>query len=328
MDSDKYYGYAEFKPLTDAINQAPQSTICGFWQRIWAILIDMIMLCILGAISGYFLEDFYVSLGQWGILIGLAVFLIYFGLLNGPVGKGQTLGKKLLKIRVVTKQGTAPSLAVSSLRAGIFSILFIFNGFNLTPSPISFYLVTISFIIELGFKYGFIYFYLFNRKTRQSLHDLICHTYVVKTEPSGTVNTTKIANIHYIVYASFLVLLTAGSFNIFTDICGSNSTVPYQAITKQIQTTTNTQPISLREVHYVTSNRSVRNFISTMVRTKDKSNLNPEITHKIAKIILNTFPNADKKDSIEVTVYYGYDIGIARSYKKYSDKKTPAEWMK
>jgi hypothetical protein len=65
-----------------------------------------------------------------------------------------------------------------------------------------------------------------------------------------------------------------------------------------------------------------------MVRTKDKSNLNPEITHKIAKIILNTFPNADKKDSIEVTVFYGYNIGISRSNKKYSDKKTPAEWKK
>ena len=56
------------------------------------------------------------------ILWKMAFFLSYFSILNSHLGKGQSLGKRLLKLRVVTGSGRPLSLPRTLLR---YSLLFI-----------------------------------------------------------------------------------------------------------------------------------------------------------------------------------------------------------
>ena len=70
--------------------------ISGFWRRLLAIVLDGLILGIVGFVSGLFFFNFYAQLGGWGRLIGLGVDSIYFGILNSAIGKGQTIGKRMI----------------------------------------------------------------------------------------------------------------------------------------------------------------------------------------------------------------------------------------
>jgi|CXWL01.1.fsa_nt_gi uncharacterized RDD family membrane protein YckC len=55
---------------------------------------------ICGQILGWSLSSFWFQIGPYGRIVGLLFILPYFGLMNSGVGKGQTIGKRLLKIAV------------------------------------------------------------------------------------------------------------------------------------------------------------------------------------------------------------------------------------
>ena len=79
--------------------------ITGFLRRIGAFFIDGLILGLFGFLLGLFLENYFVQIGGWGRLIGFSIALLYFGLLNSSLNKGQTIGKILLKINVVDTNG-------------------------------------------------------------------------------------------------------------------------------------------------------------------------------------------------------------------------------
>ena len=49
-------------------------------------------------------------------MLGFSVAIVYFGTLNSRITGGQTLGKRLLKIKVVARDGTPLSVPKSFLR--------------------------------------------------------------------------------------------------------------------------------------------------------------------------------------------------------------------
>lgn len=60
-------------------------------------------------------------------------------------------------------------------------------------------------VLVFGFGASIIYLFLFNRRTRQSLHDLIAGSFVLKSDaPEGPV-TVKIWRGHYVVVAILLM---------------------------------------------------------------------------------------------------------------------------
>lgn len=114
-----------------------------------------------------------------GINVGLSIaYFIVFQYLN----KGQTLGKKLLKIKVV-ENGKAPSLKsmiirsilIDSIFSGLIGIIFIFvlkqNTYYLGYSIVQ--------MIETMFIFVSALFVLY-RKDKLGLHDIIAHTEVLE----------------------------------------------------------------------------------------------------------------------------------------------------
>src|SRR3989442_15191444 len=90
--------------------------LASLWRRLGAFFLDCLLLGAMGVAIGSFFIQRLVDLGPWGRLLGFAVAITYFGALNSRLGKGQTLGKRLLKIKVIRRDGTPLSVPKALLR--------------------------------------------------------------------------------------------------------------------------------------------------------------------------------------------------------------------
>ncbi len=145
----------------------------------------------------------------WEAYIGLAVAVAYFGIMNSSDFQGQTLGKRILKIRVVDKNGQYIPMKTSLFRALLLQLpFFFFNG--LTAHYFPNFLMPVAVLIVLASLFlavGLPYFYLFNSQTRQSIHDLICKTYVVPEGERGEFDTKPAPKFHYVIVSVISGLL-------------------------------------------------------------------------------------------------------------------------
>lgn len=88
----------------------------GFLSRAIALALDIILLNFLfHGLSFAFREQFF-AMAKFTDFIGFAVVFCYFWLLNGPVGKGRTMGKYLFNIRTQDYEGRTLSAGTSFKR--------------------------------------------------------------------------------------------------------------------------------------------------------------------------------------------------------------------
>jgi len=97
----------------------PTREISGFWRRSLAFIIDFTFLGVVAFLLSILLGDFFAHLGVWGGLFGFCITVGYFGLLNSSIDHGQTIGKKIMRIEVVDKEGNSISLGRSFLRSAV-----------------------------------------------------------------------------------------------------------------------------------------------------------------------------------------------------------------
>nr|NJM04524.1 RDD family protein [Desulfobacula sp.] len=145
-------------------------------------------------------------MGGWGRAIGFPIAAIYFVILNSRIGGGQTIGKRILKIQVVDKTAELLSLPKSTLRYFVIGIPYFLNGAIVPESflyPVGFYLLS---LLVFGFGISIIYLIVFNRNNRQSLHDIIAGTYVVRKSTDSTEAIKSIWPVHYAICGILMVL--------------------------------------------------------------------------------------------------------------------------
>jgi uncharacterized RDD family membrane protein YckC len=82
-----------------------QPEIAGFWRRLAAFGIDWLVLAVPTLLLGLALFQRAAGIGQAGRLVGFVLALLYFSLLNSRLIGGQTIGKRLLGIQVVSLSG-------------------------------------------------------------------------------------------------------------------------------------------------------------------------------------------------------------------------------
>jgi uncharacterized RDD family membrane protein YckC len=97
--------------------EPPQTSIAGFWRRLFAFIIDGLVVGTPLIILGFAIRDIAFSLGPWGRIIGYAFIIPYWGYFNSAKHSGQTFGKKVTKIVVVDRNNHYLSLGKSFLRA-------------------------------------------------------------------------------------------------------------------------------------------------------------------------------------------------------------------
>ncbi len=191
--------------------------IAGFWRRSFAFLIDLLL------VGGFcwstirLLSEFMYPFPVISIFIGYFFVVLYFGLLNSHLHSGQTFGKQLLKIRVADTHGKDLAVIPSLLRSailfapsclmslsGYFPILLLSELFNLL-------LVCLQILL--------IYFYIFNRQNRRSIHDFVAGSMVINLKKDDQEQKAPEMWTKHKIFAALITLVCLGtgisSFNLF-----------------------------------------------------------------------------------------------------------------
>ena len=148
-------------------------------KRLVALVLDFIILGIVGYLSGFVLESFYVALGMYGTLFGSAIVISYFSVLQSGIGQGHTLGKRFMSLNVTDLQGEYLTLGSSFLRA--FVLFFpVMNTALFSRMGTGMLIVAMILVLTILIS---IYFTLVN-KSRRSLHDILTSSIVTFQEVS------------------------------------------------------------------------------------------------------------------------------------------------
>lgn len=318
--------------------------IANFWQRSAAFIFDLMLLSVVGQILGQIFFDFFASRELIGNrLLGLIVLLAYFGVLESSIGGGQSLGKKLFGIQVVNQSGACLSIYTSLARVLLFWIAPFFAGLLLPPDPknllVLIYII-FSFLVVTGFGLGLIYFYIFNRRTRQSLPDIIFSSYVVKKDSVRSSAIPHYWRGHLIIYSAILsltILITAfylifhrqqSDLNKFSKLDQAQSLISiHDQIKSKIPEVANVSIFdhSVVEKPYKQIQKKRVHILSIVILKKTKDT--KKDPSKIIHIVLKNYQAIDQYQYIDLKILYGFDFIFTHWYKGSRYYKSPAEWQ-
>ncbi len=301
--------------------------ISGFWRRIGALFIDTLILGIVGLVLGLFLETTFVQIGAWGRLVGFSIALIYFGIMNSSISGGQTIGKKALKLRVVDSDNASISIGRSILRYFILAIPFSLNGAQLSNEAMFSLLMYPLSLVIFGGLFSIFYLYIFNRITRQSLHDLAVGTFVVNTNVEKQ-EVGKVWNVHKLIVA--VLFMTASIVPVFTTTLAQSE--PFKemlsvqsALSSEPNVTFATISSGSSTLSSVNEGTKTMTYVSSQVFLGADNVDDVELARQLASIVIANYPAALEKDTIRITLTYGYDIGIASSWSNHAHSFNPRE---
>jgi len=310
------------------IEEVQQRWIANFWRRIGALFVDTLILGLVGFLLGLALESTFVQIGGWGRLIGFSIALAYFGLMNSKLFNGQTIGKRLLKLRVVDSNNQTIPLIKSVLRYIVLAAPFSLNGAQFSNEALLSYLLYPLSMIVFGGLFSIIYLYIFNRVTRQSIHDLAVGSLVVNSNIEKQ-EVGKVWKPHLVIVAVFFV--AAAIVPTFTGKLAQNE--PFKDMLTVQSALSNEQGVT-----YATVTTSTTTFSSVNEGTKTATYVTAqavlssnkvsdvELARKLATIVVQNYPEAVKKDALRVTLTYGYDIGIWSQWSSHTHDFNPGEF--
>lgn len=298
----------------------PASPIAGFWRRLFAYVIDRLILGAAGYVAGIFLFETLMRTGPWGRLIGFGIALLYFGTLNSGLAGGQTLGKRLLKIKVVGEDGAGLPLVWSWVRAAILALPTFLSGVMLPSDLMTSWINTMMAFVAFGLSGALIYLFIFNRATRQSLHDLAVSSFVVRAESVAAPPAPPLWWLHGVVVGLWMLVALGVSVKLSPDPAASRDLLEARQGIDQIE--------HVRSAVVYEMTFGARMIIALAVYDAVPANLEQAAT-EIAGIVLDACPQrAPEEQVIVVKVQCGYDLGICSSWKAVTVYKAPKDWEK
>ncbi len=290
-------------------------------------MIDGFILGMLGHILGIFFENFFVDIGVLGRLIGFAIALAYFSVLNSSIASGQTVGKRIFNIRVVDRFNQPIAFPRSVLRYFVLATPFLFNGAELPDSLLFSFASYLLSLIIFGGLFSVLYLYIFNRKTRQSLHDLAAGTYVTNAradfEPPENIWKFHIYVVGFFCIAAVMVPVLTGSLaeqKPFAGLLDART-----AILKNFDATSASVSCGTTTFTSNTSGTQTTTYVNANISLRQKKISDEKLARSIAQIIAKTYPESLKKDLILIKLIYGFDIGIASRWTTETHKFYPGQ---
>lgn len=268
-----------------------------------------------------------MRMGGWERWIGFAIALLYFAPLNSRLGGGQTIGKRALQIRVVSKTGALLSLGRSGARSTVLMLPYFLNGM---PIPIAFLNAAGSAlfsVIVFGGGLAIPYLIVFNARTRQSLHDLAVGSYVVRTGSEAAEKPGMWAG-HYVFVAVILTLtgvapLLLGSF--VKDWVPKGITLAYEAMLHEPEVAS-AQVVAGQTAFWGTNGQSVTRGVTASVRLNRRIQDHEAEAGKLVRILFDKYPDAGTKDFITILLAEGYDLGISSWFFRQGYNYSPEQW--
>ncbi len=310
------------------------SRIAGFSQRLLALAVDGVVLAAIGYALGSLLGERLAPVGTPARLVGLLVIIPYLGVLGSEVGNGQTVGKMLLRLRVVDANGRPLPLGKSLLRAALLGLPWTFNGVRLASlGAAAMAALWVIGVVVFGLGLAIVVTYVINGRTRQALHDLLVGSYVIHADglglpaPAQSTRRPLVASIAWISLVAVGTLAGGIAARRYLErefppallesllaIPGASSAEIKHVKTKQIAVSGEKRSAASESLVAVLWYRG------PVEDTKKAAD-------EVAAVLLSHHPQAMAIPTLAVTVIRGWDVGIAwkRSWQSFS--KTPAEWQ-
>lgn len=303
---------------------AEQAVFAGFWRRVIAFLIDTLLLGLLGLVLGLLFESQFVELGQWGRVVGFAIAGAYFIPADSQLFNGQSVGKRLLGLRVQGVTGALISLPRSALRYVIFGAAYFANGVFIETGSNPGWAINVLggvfvALLMVGLL-GSLYLLVFNRPSRRTLHDLLTSTVVVRaSSPEAAVNV-PLAGGHWVAIAAIPTLvvgvlawanLKVGSF------------APELAAAMRARGAVATVPgvtnagVVISTFHSSRSDTATTNLVVN-AWVKEWPPERTEFARRLALAAADEQLNLSAMEQVIVVIHRGYDIGLASLWRKES----------
>lgn len=312
----------------------PAAKVVGFWRRSFAFWLDSLILALIGWMLIMLVGDALMRLGHWARLIGFVIASLYFTLLEGGPGRGQSLGKRLMKIKVVrfapTGLGPLP-YSQAGLRYAIVGVPTVvgglaFIGSNTSNSPALWWLVALNGVLVGIWLFALGYLYLFNRPTRRTLQDLATSTIVVPvSETNGLL--TPVRPVHWKILTGAAIVIGIGA------AVGVHFMTPTYRELGDVQRVVSTVP-GVGEVGVWSGTSSIN---SSQGRTTSHgvaisftlSNADmrcEQITPQVAKAALQGWPAASHRDYMSVICMRSIELGIVHWRNQTVTTHSPKQW--
>jgi uncharacterized RDD family membrane protein YckC len=305
-------------------------TIAGFWKRLIAFAVDVLLLSLVGVALGFLFADQFANLGPWGRIVGFFVAALYFGIMNSRLAGGQTVGKRLCKIKVAASTGEPLSLTMSMLRFVPLGIPWFLNNAQFDETMFQpFWMSTLGIAI-FGIGLSIIYLYVFNRATRQSLHDLLVNSYVVRTDAIGPLTAAPLWRVHSAVCAGFIVVAGIAPYFV-RELAVSEPFASMLSIVVAVNKEPWVQSAKVTKGKTFSASedmtRRESSFLNITAYSKDADVANAGRAKQLVRVALAIDNSARDVDQIRVNLVHGYDIGIASTWRSHSYAQAPAEWL-
>ncbi|MEO9485480.1 MAG: RDD family protein [Ekhidna sp.] len=274
-----------------------QQTTSSIIRRLLALAIDFSLLAFIGFLSGFLLEDFYVSLAGYGTLAGSAFVIVYFTTLQSNIGKGQTLGKRIVKIQVMSLAKQYLTVRKSLLR----SLMVFFPLMNIGMlSSGSFFLIIQAAILYFIFVFG--YFVLVN-KSRRGLHDILVSSVVLnKGVTDFQIGASNNMGSKKLIPVGVLGVLIISGAVYFT--FAETELTQFLHVKESIEKREDVIKVINMRVSQESRNVNITVRIDAGLESLDK-----ESAHfsEINAIVRREFPEAEE---VTINLYSGYNIGL------------------
>ena len=316
-------------PTPDTAAFAP---IAGFWRRVAAFLVDAVILGLMGYALSLRLFDAFVSMGPWGRGFGFVIAMAYFVPQEVAHGGGQSLGKRLLRIRVVDAQGRALGPVRSIARFAVFGVPYFLDGVML-PMNVTMFAGGIPFaLLAPGALLALAYLLVFNRRTRQSLHDLAVGAFVVRvareTRVAPTPGPARAWGGHLAI-AAVLMLLVGAVPLLYPQIMRIPLFAGLSALSRRLSAEPGLRSVSVlaseRHGFGIGTSDVQRELLIQGTMETPPTDYVP-LSTRLAGIALATYPDAARADRITVRIAHGFDIGIASHWDANTLSLTPDQW--
>jgi uncharacterized RDD family membrane protein YckC len=308
------------------VNSSQSRKIAGFWRRLFAFVVDVIITIVPCMILGFTFYGLFSASPVYAHLTGLSLTILYFGILSSEAAGGQTVGQRLVKIQVVDRAGQLISVERSLLRSFILLAPIIVTG-QLLPSFTAYPLErAVDFIIS-GAEIAIYYLYVFNTRTRQSLHDVAMGTYVVDAESNGSVQGQHLWGGHWVMLAGIAVavaLLIVGLGNVIQGTSFSE----LNQIQQGVLASGKVQSVAASVKKDWKLGGETQTYLVVTAVLRDKSSSPKKDAAEIADSVLRSDAGAANRDMITVILPEGFEIGFARFSRTHQFSHDPETWIK
>ena len=315
-------------PAPDSLPEGPSvrptRVVASFWRRIFAFLLDIVITAVPCALVGFTFYRFFAESKLAGDLLGFFITLPYFAILGSCLGGGQTLGQRIVHIRVVNREGRCLSLERSFLR-----YLILLTPFQLceaaipTSAPAGIKMLVSWLLPALGAV--IVYLYLFNVRTRQSLHDLAVGAYVVDADAKDHIETERFWKWHWAVLGGVLFVVAVLTSVIIGGLGKSSLFGELMSVQRAVLNSGKVQAAQVQ----IGKNRT-NGQTTTRLRVDVNWNGQPGnydlASTEVAAIVLRADPEASKFDSIGVGFTEGFKIGFMNFSQNRVVNRRPVDW--